>query len=52
MDVSSFMSGNWLCHTDLPQPTQVWTIRAVSQQLVGTDTKICVQFDQHASSWG
>jgi hypothetical protein len=30
----------------------VWTVRTVSQQLVGTDQKVCVQFDQHTKPLG
>jgi len=44
MDVSSFLSGNFLTHVDLPQPLQVWTITKADQQLVGTDHKICISF--------
>ena len=51
MDVSSFLGGSWLTHQDLPAQSQQWTIREVSQQLVGgQDLEICVKFDQHARS--
>lgn len=52
MDVSNFMGGNWLTHMDLPQPNQVWHIRGVSQQMVGTDQKICVAFNEHQKQLG
>jgi hypothetical protein len=44
MDVSSFLSGNFLTHLDLPLPLQVWTIQSAAPQLVGTDQKICISF--------
>lgn len=44
MDVSSFLSGNFLTHVDLPQPTQVWTISKADQRLVGQDQKVCITF--------
>ena len=49
MDVSSFMSGNFMTHLDLPLPSQVWTINQVEQLLVGTDQKICVTFTEFPS---
>lgn len=52
MDVSRFMGGNWLRHTDLPAPTQVWTIRTVGQQMLGNDSKIVVNFNEHAKGLG
>ncbi len=52
MDVSSFMGGNFLTHLDLQQASQVWTIRGVQQQQVGTDAKICVQFSEHQKPLG
>ena len=52
MDVSSFMGGNYLTQADLPQQTQTWTIRQVTQQQVGTDQKVCLQFDQHSKPLG
>jgi hypothetical protein len=47
MDVSSFLSGNFLTHLDLPQPSQVWTIQQAAPQLVGTDQKICISFAEY-----
>ena len=44
MNVSSFLSGNYLTHLDLPLPLQTWTISKADQQLVGTDQKICISF--------
>ncbi len=44
MDVSTFLSGNFLSHLDLPLPLQTWTISKADQQLVGTDQKICISF--------
>ena len=52
MDVGSFLSGSFLTHLDLPAPTQIWTIRDVKQQMVGTDTKICVYFNEHQKALG
>ena len=52
MDVSSFMGGSYLTHLDLPQPSQVWTVREVKQELVGTDTKIVVYFAEHQKGLG
>ncbi len=52
MDVSSFMGGSYLTHLDLPQPSQVWTVRDVKQELVGTDTKIVVYFAEHQKGLG
>jgi len=49
MNVSSFMSGNFLTHLDLPLPSQVWTISQADQQLVGTDTKVCLKFAEFAA---
>lgn len=46
MNVSSFLGGNYLTHTDLPLPLQTWTIGKVDQQLVGTDQKICITFGE------
>lgn len=47
MDISGFLSGRFLGHADLPAPTQVWTIRQVAQQVIRSEPKICVLFDQH-----
>jgi hypothetical protein len=47
MDVSSFLSGNYLTHLDLPQPIQTWTISHADQRLVGTDQKICIAFAEY-----
>ncbi|MEO2049631.1 MAG: hypothetical protein ABGX16_23990, partial [Pirellulales bacterium] len=47
MDVSSFLSGNYLTHLDLPLPLQAWTISKADQQLVGTDQKVCVTFAEY-----
>ncbi len=47
MDVTSFLTGNFLTHLDLPQPQQVWTIQQANQQLVGSDQKICVNFSEY-----
>lgn len=44
MDISSFMSGNYLTHGDLSLPSQTWTITQANQQLVGDDQKICISF--------
>jgi len=44
MNVSSFLSGNFLTHVDLPQSSQCWTISKTGQQLVGTDQKIVITF--------
>ena len=52
MNVSEFLSGNFLTHLDLPAPTQIWTVRDVQQQLVGTDQKICVHFNEHQKPLG
>ena len=52
MDVSAFMGGNFLTQLDLPAPSQVWTIRDVTQDQVGTDTKICLKFDEHVKPLG
>jgi hypothetical protein len=47
------MGGNFLTHLDLPAPSQIWTIRDVSKQLVGgVDTKVCVLFSEHAKPLG
>ena len=52
MDVSSFMGGNYLTHLDLVAPSQVWTIRDVKQELVGSDQKIVVYFNEHEKGLG
>lgn len=52
MDVTAFLAGNFLTHVDLPAPSQVWTIRDVKQQLVGTDQKICIHFAEHQKPLG
>ncbi len=52
MDVSSFMGGNFLTQLDLPAPSQVWSIRDVKQELVGTDQKIVVYFSEHQKGLG
>jgi len=52
MDVSSFLSGNFLTHLDLPAPLQVWTIQSAAPQLVGTDKKICISFAEHPKPLG
>ena len=52
MDVSSFLTGNFLTHLDLPTPSQTWTVRAVKQQLVGSDPKICIWFNEHQKPLG
>ena len=44
MDISSFLSGRYLTHLDLPEPSQTWTIDRADQQLVGDDRKVCVAF--------
>ena len=44
MNVSSFLSGNFLTHLDLPLPLQTWKISKADQQLVGQDQKICISF--------
>jgi hypothetical protein len=44
MDVSKFLTGNFLTHLDLPLPNQPWTIGKADQQLVGSDQKICITF--------
>jgi hypothetical protein len=49
VDVTSFLSGNFLTHLDLPQPCQVWTIQSAAPQLVGTDQKICISFAEFPS---
>jgi hypothetical protein len=49
MNISSFLSGNFLTHLDLPQPSQTWTISKAEQKLVGSDTKICLTFAEFPS---
>jgi len=48
MDVSSFMGGRWLRHTDLPTPLQNWTIQGVAEESVGqgskAEDKVCIVF--------
>ena len=50
MDVSQFLGGSLMTHTDLPQPYQVGTITKVEQRLVGqgqqAETKICCTFQE------
>lgn len=50
MDVSQFLGGNYLAHTDLPLPYQVWTISKVDQQVLDESPKVCVGFAEHAKS--
>lgn len=52
MDVSSFLGGRFLTHLDLPQPSQTWTVRAVTQEQIQTDTKVCLHFNEHAKPLG
>ena len=52
MDVSSFLGGRFLTNLDLPQPSQVWTIRAVSQEQIQTDLKVCLHFAEHSKPLG
>ena len=51
MDISSFVSGNYLTHLDLPLPIQSWKISKVDQQLVGQDqkNKVCITFEEFPS---
>jgi hypothetical protein len=49
VNISSFLSGNFLSNLDLPAPSQVWTINKAEQKLVGSDTKVCVTFSEFPS---
>ena len=46
IDVSSFLSGNYLTQVDVPDPVQVWTIRSADVQQVGDDRKLCLWFNE------
>jgi hypothetical protein len=52
MDVSSYLGGSFLTHTDLLQSSQVWTIREVKEEMVGTDVKVVVYFAEHQKGLG
>ena len=52
MDVSSFLGGSYLTQHDLPLQPAVWTVVGVTQQQVGTDQKIVVQFREHQKGLG
>ena len=53
-DVSPFFGGNYLTHSDLPQPFQIWTINKVDHQMVGqgssAEEKVCVRFSEHTQN--
>ena len=52
MDITSFLGGQFLAHVDLPAPFQVWTIKDAKAQIVGTDNKVCVFFNEHHKPLG